>query len=231
MKKIVLSLFAFALLISAKAQTAEEIISKHIEAIGGADNWRKVNSVKMEGVLQVQGAEVAVTITVLHNKGMRQDISVMGMTGYEFVTPTEGWSFMPFQGQQEPEAMTAEKLAESQDQLDAQGNLVDYSQKGHSAEYLGKEDVEGTECFKIRLNKKGGTHETMFIDPKTFYVLQSKTVQKANGQEMEVTSTFANYEKLPEGIVIAKSITLPFGEMVLGKVTINGPVEESVFKK
>jgi hypothetical protein len=48
--------------ISAKAQTADEIVDKYITAIGGADNWKKVNSVTSEGNLTVQGADVAVTM-------------------------------------------------------------------------------------------------------------------------------------------------------------------------
>ncbi|MBI3137465.1 MAG: hypothetical protein HYZ15_02645 [Sphingobacteriales bacterium] len=231
MKRLIFSVLFLAAAVAGQSQTADEIINKHLEAIGGADNWRKVNSVKMEGVLQIQGAEVNVTLTVLHGKGMRQDISVMGMTGYDIVTPTEGWSFMPFQGQQTPEAKTPEDLAEAQDELDAQGSLVDYAAKGHTVEFLGKEDVEGTECYKIKINKKGGSPETIFIDPKTFYIVQSKTLRKANGQEMEVVTSFSNYEKLPEGVVVAKSMTLPYGELTLGKIVINGVVEESFFKK
>lgn len=231
MKRILLSLLVLASAFTVKAQTADEVIAKHIAAIGGADNWKKVNSMKMEGVLQVQGAEVNVVVTILHGKGMRQDISVMGMTGYEIVTPTEGWDFMPFQGQTEPEAKTPEELAEAQDNLDAQGDLIDYAAKGHKVELIGKEDVEGTECFKLKVTKKGGSVSTLFFDPKTFYVVQSKSIQKANGQEMEVTTSFSNYEKLPEGIVVAKSMTLPFGEMNMSKITVNGTVEESFFKK
>lgn len=231
MKRILLSLLVLASAFTVKAQTADEVVTKHITAVGGADNWKKVNSMKMEGVLQVQGAEVNVVVTVLHGKGMRQDISVMGMTGYEIVTPTEGWDFMPFQGQTEPEAKTPEELAEAQDNLDAQGELLDYAAKGHKVELIGKEDVEGTECFKLKVTKKGGSVSTLFIDPKSFYIVQSKSTQKANGQEVEVTTSYSNYEKLPEGIVMAKSMTLPFGEMNMTKITVNGPVEESFFKK
>jgi hypothetical protein len=231
MKRIILSLLVLAAAFTTKAQTADEVIAKHISAIGGVDNWKKVNSMKMEGLLQANGADVNVTVTILHGKGMRQDISVMGMTGYEIVTPTEGWNFMPFQGQQEPEAKTPEALAEAQDNLDAQGGLIDFAAKGHKVELLGKEDVEGTECFKLKVTKKGGSVSTLFIDPKSFYIVQSKTIQKANGQEMEVVTSYSNYEKLPEGIIVAKSMTLPFGELNMSKVTINGPVDESIFKK
>ena len=103
------------------AQTAEEIVTKHIEAVGGAAAWKKVNSIYYEGKMTVQGAEINVTITALNGKGSRQNISVMGMTGYQIVTPTAGWNFMPFQGQTTAEPMTADQLKESADDLDVQG--------------------------------------------------------------------------------------------------------------
>ena len=231
MKRILFSLLLLSAGFSAFSQTADEVINKHIEAIGGADAWKKVNSVKMEGILQAQGAEVAVTQTVLHTKGSRQDISIMGMTGYMIVTPSEGWNFMPFQGQQVPEAMTAEDLAESQEQMDAQGILIDYAAKGHSVEFLGKDDVDGTECYKLKVNKKSGSPETLYIEIKTNYLIKSVAIRKANGQQAEVATNYSNYEKLPEGIVVAKSMTLPFGELNMTKITINGAVDEAIFKK
>ena len=231
MKRILFSLLLLSAGFSVFSQTADEVINKHIEAIGGADTWRKVNSVKMEGTLQAQGAEIAVVQTILHKKGSRQDISIMGMTGYMIVTPSEGWNYMPFQGQQAPEAMTAEDLVESQEQLDAQGSLIDYAAKGHSVEYLGKDDVDGTECYKLKVNKKNGSPETMYFEIKTNYLIKSVAVRKANGQEAEVVTSYSNYEKLPEGIVVAKSMTLPFGELNISKITINGAVDEAIFKK
>lgn len=231
MKRILFSFLLLSAGFSAFSQTADEVINKHIEAIGGVDAWKKVNSVKMEGTMQVQGAELTVTQTVLHNKGSRQDISIMGMTGYTFVTPTEGWNYLPFQGQQAPEAMTAEDLAESQEQMDAQGSLIDYAVKGHSVEYLGKDEVDGTDCYKLKVNKKSGSPETMYFEKKTHYLIKSVTLRKANGQETEIVTSYSNYEKLPEGIVVAKSVTLPFGELNVSKITINGAVDEAIFKK
>jgi hypothetical protein len=231
MKRIVFSFLFLAAAFVTKAQTADEIIAKHIEAIGGADAWKKVNSVKMEGSLQVSGGPlVSMTQTILHGKGNRQDISVMGMNGFMIIAPTSGWNFMPFNGQAAPEAMTAEDVAEAQSELDVQGNLIDYAVKGHTVEYLGKDDLEGTDCFKLKVNLKSGKPETMYFDAKSYLLIRTVAVQKANGQEMEVTTNFSNYEKLPEGILIPKSIGLPFGELNITKITINAPVDESIFK-
>src|SRR5687767_9131863 len=123
-----IGLFALTASFNALAQTADEIVDKHIAAIGGKDAWKKVNSVHTEGNLKVQGADVTVSTVVLNGKGMRQNISVMGMTGFQIMTPEAGWNFMPFQGQTKPEPVTAEDLKEGADNLDVQGVLIDFKQ-------------------------------------------------------------------------------------------------------
>ena len=229
---LLLSVFSLA---QAQAQTAEEIVAKHLAAIGGADNWKKINSMVQSGLLSVQGNDIQITSTTVHNVGYRQDISLMGMNGYQIVTPTEGWSFMPFQGQASPEAMTADDVKEGQEGLDAQGALVDYVAKGHKVEYLGKEDVDGTECYKLKITYKSGKDETMFFDPKTYYLVKTISVRKANGQEMEMNTSYSNHTKLPEGIVVPLSVSVPLGpgfnaDMKIEKVEINKAVDASFFK-
>lgn len=215
----------------AQAQTADEIISKYIDAIGGADAWHKVNTLKTEGTLTVQGnIPVTVVSTVINGKGARQDISAVGMQGYQILTPAAGWGYMPFQGQTKAEPKTPEEVKEGADELDAQGTLVDYKTKGHTVTLLGKDDIDGVEAYKIQVQQKSGKTETLFFDPKTYYVIRSISKVKANGQEVEQTVNLSNYKKLPEGIVVPMSVTLPMGEMVISKVTINGPVDEAIFK-
>jgi hypothetical protein len=230
MKKFFLSILTIATVGFTYAQTADEIVNKHIEAIGGTDAWKKVNSMVTTGTLTVQGAEIAISLTVLNGKGSRQDITVMGMNGYQIVTPTQGWKFMPFQGQKEVEPITADDLKEAQDELDVQGSLVDYKTKGHTVELLGTDDVDGVDAFKLKETLKSGKTQTIFIDPKTYYIIRVISKQKANGNEVDVTTNVSNYQKLPEGIMVPLSIGLPSGEMVISKVEINKPIDENIFK-
>jgi hypothetical protein len=230
MKKFFLSILTIATVGFTYAQTADEIVNKHIEAIGGTDAWKKVNSMVTTGTLKMQGAEIPISLTVLNGKGSRQDITVMGMPGYQIVTPTQGWKFMPFQGQKEVEPITADDLKEAQDELDVQGSLVDYKTKGHTVELLGTDDVDGVDAFKLKETLKSGKTQTIFIDPKTYYIIRVISKQKANGNEVDVTTNVSNYQKLPEGIMVPLSIGLPFGEMVISKVEINKPIDENIFK-
>jgi hypothetical protein len=213
------------------SQTADEIIDKHLEALGGKEKLLQLNTIIMEGNLSVQGTEIPIKIFQSHNKGLRVEISAMGMTGYIINTPTEGWQYLPFQGQANPEAIPAEAVKEAADQLDLQGSLINYKEKGHQVEYLGKEDFEGTECFKLKVMYKGGAEATMFLDPKTYYLLKQITKTKATGQEIEQTQTFSNYTKLAEGYVFPFAQTgFGPGEISFSKIEVNKPVDESLFK-
>ena len=231
MKKFLFSIVAIMTIGFTYAQdlTADQIVNKYIDAIGGKTAWSKVNTIVMKGAIKMQGAELAVTTMVENKKGMRQEFSINGMTGYQIMTPESGWNFSPFQGQKEPEPVTADDLKQGQDQLDVQGNLIDYAAKGHKVELLGKDDVDGVEAYKLKETLKGGKVETVYIDPSTFYIIRSVVKQKANGQETEVKTDISNYQKLPEGIVIPMSVTLPFGELTITDVKVNTPIDPSNF--
>lgn len=92
----------------------------------------------MTGNLSTNGVQVPLSIKVLSGKGIRVEFSFNGMTGYQIVTDTQGWNFNPFMGQTAPEPMTEDQVKDSQDQLDATDDLLDYAAKGSTVEFQGK---------------------------------------------------------------------------------------------
>lgn len=229
-----LSFAVVGLLLSAMsfAQTAEEIVAKHITAIGGADNWKKINNMRQEATLSVQGMDIPVVITAVHNKATKQEYTVMGMTGYSIITSEGGWNFNPMQGQTKPEPITQDELKYGKDNLDLQGDFVDYKAKGHAIQLMDKEDIEGVECLKVKLTRKSGNESIFFFDPKTYYIVRTSSKMSANGQEVESVVNMSNYQKLPEGIVIAYTIesTAVPAPITVTKVIVNGKIDEAVFK-
>lgn len=228
---IVFALMVMALVFAqfAQAQTVDDVINKHIAALGGKENLSKLQNVITEGSLSVQGVEIGVTLTLVNNKLARQDISVNGMTGFDMLTDKEGWTYMPFNGMQKPEPKTADDVKEGLSDLDIAGPLVDYAAKGNKVELLGKEDVDGTECFKLKVTLASGKDETYFIDPATNMIIRTKKMQKANGQETEVQSDFSDYRDV-EGVKMPYSIGLPFGTLLITSIKVNQTIPESAYK-
>lgn len=233
MKNICYIVIATAILLTCfivvKAQTADEIIQKHLTAIGGLDNWKKITSLKITGIINTNGSERTVTITTLKGKGWRMEISMNGMVNYRTLTTTEGWVYFPTRGQAKPEAMTTEDVKKSQDQLEIGGPLVDYQAKGNKVTYLGKDDVEGTECYKLKVVNANGKEETIYIDASNYYNIRTVSKINSNGKEQEVTTNYGNFQQLPEGIVFAMS-SGGNRPMEIKTIEINKPVDENIFK-
>lgn len=232
MKNLIIFGFFILILIFAQfaqGQTVDEVINKHIDALGGRENLNKIQNVVMEGNLSFQGAEIALTITQVHNKLNRQDISVMGMTGFDLLTDKEGWTYMPFQGMQKPEAKPAAEVKESQADLDIVGPLVDYAAKGHKVDYMGKEDVDGKPCYKINASLSTGKKITFFIDVATNMI--SRTIDKRviNGAETELQTDLADYKEVA-GVKMAFSITQQFGTVYISSIKVNQTIPESLYK-
>jgi hypothetical protein len=214
-----------------QAQTVDEVINKHIEAVGGKENWKKVNTMKMEASISVQGMDIPINIYQVNNKSFRQDFTAMNMTGYTILNNDSGWSFNPLQGQSKPEPMPADQLAAQKDQLDIQGELIDYKDKGHKVELLGKEDIDGTEAIKVKITRKSGSESVFFFDPKTYYVIRAVSKMKINGQDIEQVSNLSNYTKLPEGIVIPFSMETSGAPapVIIKKIEVNPTLDPSLF--
>ena len=60
--------------------------------------------------------------------------------------------------------MVAGDIKNMEDQADFDGALRDYKAKRNTVEYLGKDKVEGSKAYELKVTKKNGIAETSFID-------------------------------------------------------------------
>ncbi len=231
MKKLFLSLLTlFAISVQINAQTADEIIEKNIKALGGLDKLKSIQSVVMEGKINAQGMEIPINMALVKNEAMRTDFSVMGMNCWVIMTKDSGWMFMPMQGQTKPEPMPMDAIKEGVDQLDLEGELVGYKEKGNSIEYLGMDDVEGTDCHKIKVITKNGNTHYYLIDPKSFYTVRKISKQKAGGKEMDIQVDMGNYKEVEGGYVFPFTVTSMGGPVEMTKILVNSKVDPEKFK-
>lgn len=216
---------------AAFAQTAQEIVKKHNEAVGGADKWAKVTSLRKEGTMKMQGMELPTTLTILKGKGMRQEFSVMGANNYVILTPTAGWTFLPVQGQTKTEPIPADQLKNITDQLDFQDKIMDAAAKKYAMEVQGKEDIDGKPAFKLKVTDAAKEEHIYYVDAATWYLVRAVEKTDVMGQKMDATINYSNHTKLPSGIVIAmKEDSGDMGSLTIAKAEENTVKDESLFK-
>lgn len=232
MKHIFLSFIAIlAISTSVQAQTAEEIIAKHISATGGAEAYANVKTAKMVGKTQVgPGMDAPITIISVNGKAFRMDLTIQGMTMVQSLYGDKGWSIMPFQGNPEPQPMTPEQVKQMATQLDLTGDFYDYKNKGSQVEFVGADDMEGTDVYKLKVTKKDGTVIYHYLDQSTYYDLKQTQKVKVQDKEMESQTLFSNYKPTNTGLIMPFTMSGDMtGEMQWTAIEINNQVDESIF--
>jgi hypothetical protein len=230
--KTLAAMVAVCFSISAHAQTVDEIVDKHVTALGGADKLAGVKTLYIERSLSVQGMEIPTKSTIVVGKSMRTESSVMGNSMVQVVDGSAGWMVRPAMmgGTGDPEDMPADQVKQQLGQLDPFGALVNYKAKGNTVELVGKEKVDGKDNYHLKVTTKEGQKLDEFLDANTYLV--SKVAMDMNGQTGEIA--FSDY-KDKDGIKFANTMEMasPQGNLTFstGKITVNGPVDESIFKK
>ena len=241
MKNIVLFVITILASIAGYSQTIDEIISKHVEAMGGPEKLKSLKSVYMEGVAVMQnGNEIISKIYKVQDKLVRREIE-FGMGSVTMIlTDKEGWASNPRTGGAF-EALPKQAVEGQQLELDIAGPLVDYAMKGHKAELVGKETIGTTEAYKIKLTPKTGKEVIYFIDAKDYYIVRQtvKGGMFGGGQgrgnqaaDAEVNINYSDYKKTPEGYVFAYTVSMgnSGNNMNYEKIEVNKPVDEKLYK-
>ena len=233
-------LLLFLISLHATAQTVDEIVSKHTEAMGGVEKLKSLKSLYMEGVAVMQnGNEIISKIYRVQDKLVRREIEFGMGSATVIVTDKEGWSSNPRSGGAF-EALPKEAVESQQTELDLSGPLVDYAAKGHKAELLGKEKIGEVEAYKIKLTPKTGKEIVYYIDGKDYYIVR-QTVKggmfgggNRGGQnaDAEVNINYSNFQKTPEGYVFAYTVGMgnSGNSMNYEKIEVNKPVDEKLYK-
>ena len=214
-----------------KAQTADEILEKHVTAMGGTEKWDNIKTIKKTGSLSVQGMDIAVTESIITGKGLRVDFTVMGMSGFQIMTSTAGYVMNP--GQPKVDTLKPEMLKGVNEQLDEKImyclDCKNYKTIGTKTELIGKDSVDNSLCYKIKITDKDGNESTSYFDANTYYLLRTERKIKKDEQEQEVATTFKDYKKFADGIFMPMTVGSPMGEIIFKTVDINQPVDEHIF--
>jgi len=234
--KVILVALFIAAFGGIKAQTAEEIVEKHVKAIGGREKLNGVKTLKMTGKFSVQGMEMTTTVYFKRLNSIRQDIIFQNMTitqAYDSKSKT-GWKVQPMEGDKNAHKMEQEEMTSMEEEGETLiGPLTNYKEKGQTIEFVGKEDMEGTEVFKIMLTKKNKDVSYFFIDASTYMILKETSKMKFQDKEIEAESYYSNY-KLFDGITLATTEEDKQGGQLVTQthmeaVEINQPVEDALF--
>ncbi len=220
----------------ASAQTAEELVAKNIQAHGGMEKIKAINTMRMTGRIYVQGFYAAAGVEKKRGNLLRQTFTVQGMTQIQAYDGSSGWQISPFGGRKDPEAMGEDDTRDLAEESDIDGPLVDYQAKGNKVEYLGHDTVDGDDAYQLKVTLKNGDVVYYYLDPDTYLEIKREKQQFIRGSVRESEEHLGSYKQVA-GVFYPYSIEAgskndPSQHVVITveNIEVNIPIDDSQFK-
>ena len=241
--------------------SAAQIVAKNVQARGGLQAWRAVQTLSFEGKMGAGGNQRAMlAVPTPHSKDLantvprrpaeeaqlpfllemkrprklRMEIQFKGQTAVQVYDGANGWKLRPFLNRQEVEPFSDRELKIASNQEDLDGPLVDYIAKGSRVELDGTEKVEGRDTYKIKVIEKTGHTFHMWLDAQTF--LEAKIEgepRRLDGTDHPVELYYRDYRTV-DGLQIPfvmETRVLPVGSNSLGLRDTPVPPEKIIIDK
>ena len=222
--------------VSAQAQTADSIIAKYIAQIGGMDKIQAVKTMRMTGKFTGGGGFEAVTVDESKRPNMqRSEFRLQGMVGVSAYDGKNGWKIEPWQGKKDAESLSEEEMKPFLES-DFDDVLLNYKQKNIKVEYLGMDEVEGTDVYKLRATYPTGTVKHYYMDTDYHVPIKIETKRIVRGAEVEFETILGDYKEV-SGVYYPHSIENGVkgnpnrAQISIEKIEINVPLEDSRFTR
>ncbi len=242
MKKLLL-VAAILLSHTINAQTVDEILTTYYENIGGLENLKKVKGVKMTAKVNQQGMEIPLEIYQMSDGKQMTVISFQGKEIKQGVFDGETlWShnFMTMKAEKSDAEATENMKLNSNDFPDS---FIDYKEKGYTVELLGKETIDGTETFKIKIIKEPITVDGKKEDDTSYYFFDTENfvpiaiqsqIKSGPSKGMTQEITMSDYQEV-EGLYFPFSMTQGLKDqpqkqpITITEIKLNPEVNDTLF--
>lgn len=213
------------------AQTADEIVAKNLDAIGGKDLIANTKSIVMTSNLELpsMGINVPTTTTIVAGKGFKSETDYEGSKIISVITDHGGWTVNPPTGINTPTAMSAADLKTAKHQLDITP-FSNYAASGGKVELVGKDTAD----YKIKLTNDDGFSATYYVNMKTYLIDRADVHISMQGQDVDAAVTYADYRKLDNGLLFPFKIGRDMPQYSLNittsKVEVNKEIDLQTFE-
>ena len=181
-----------------------KIISRYYkEALGGAENWEKVESLNLSGVLTLESGDFdmsalqkkpnLIKMSVRHpEKGQIMQLGFDGETA---------WQLMPSAAA--PDVMSGQAARRFIHSAHFGNHLIYPFAQGKTISYIDTVPVEGAICHQIRVTLDSGYQVDYFLDIRTYLEIKVENTDLRN--EMTNSIIYADYI-VESGIPIARKV-------------------------
>jgi outer membrane lipoprotein-sorting protein len=220
---------------SVYAQSIDEILAKHFEAIN-QEKLSSVKSIKIQAKMSMMGQEMPMTVMQKRPAKIRSDIEMQGKKIITIYNGKEGWMINPMMGSTEPQKIPDAQLEAALSETNFfDSEINNYAEKGHSVEKLDDGEVQGKSAYVLQLNHKNGTKFKFYFDKSDYLILKTTAKVSQMGMEIDVESFNKDYKKVDD-ILFAHTVEVHsngqlFQTTKMTSIELNKDIEDSLFEK
>jgi hypothetical protein len=234
MKRILLLLAVLSIAGGVSAQTVEELIAKNIQARGGMDRIRAIKTTRMTAKFYGGGIEAQYVQENKRSDSVREELLFQRLTGIQAYDGKVGWQIQPFGGRMDPELLGEDDLRGMKQDGEFDGPLVDYQEKGSKVEYFGREDVDGSDAFKIKVTQKNGDIRMIYLDVDAYLEVKEEIQRFVRGAVHESEVLMGSYKPVagvmyPFLIESGAKGSQDKQKLAIEKIEVNIPLDDSRF--
>ncbi|MBO0321277.1 insulinase family protein [Muricauda sp. CAU 1633] len=206
-----------------EGMTANTVLEKYIEAIGGKSNLEGVESYAMIAEAEMQGTTLELELKKTSQDQFMQDIKVMGNSMQKQVLDGDA-GYMVVQGQRKD--LSPEEIEKIKEESAAFPELNYLAAGNVSLE--GIEAVGDKKAYKLKITDK----KTAFYDIESGLKIQEISVEEIQGEQMQNIMGFADYQEV-SGVKFPFQLSQSMGpqnfEFTVKELKVNEGVSASDF--
>lgn len=215
---------------AAQGQSVEDVVAKNLQAKGGAETLKALQTARITGRMASQGVEAPMTTISKRPNKLRRETEMQGQKVVVAYDGTTVWAIMPGGPARELTGPPADLTREG---AEFDSVLLDYREKGHSVELVGTETETGTKLHHLKVTRKSGQVQHFYIDAETGLDAKMVMTVEQGANKTEVVTEFSNYQKV-DGLLVPFSIRQTangalVAQLTIDKVEFNVPIDDALF--
>jgi outer membrane lipoprotein-sorting protein len=210
--------------------SVEDIIAKHLDAMGGLERLKDIQTMKKVAKVTMQGRQATSTMYFKRPNLSRQEVVVDGKTVISAFDGTTPWIINPLTGFNSPVTVSGAQAASIREDSSFDGPLVEYKFRGTIIDYVAREPLGEGEAYHLRVTTASRQIRHLYLDATTY--LEVKLAAEVDKTKLEQLSS--DYRDV-EGVKVAHHLKTIVngsvqGEMRLESVEFNLPIETALFR-
>jgi hypothetical protein len=211
--------------------TAEQILDRYVEAMGGLDAYDEVENVVARGRMEMVGMGLGGTLTIVQAQPDLFSVEFSSDALGRIRAGTDGelvWEVSDLQGPRLLEGTERDFTVRSS----TMDGLVRWRDLYRDTELVGTEKVDDRACYTLAMTPEVGEPETWFIDQESFLLVRMElTIDHIMGR-VPVQMTFGDFREV-DGFLMpfeaSQSVMMQEMRTVIESVEYNVELPEDAF--